>query len=215
MIQNELLISLGANVKKYTPEEIIFKEGAFCNYYYQLIEGTVRWVSVNDEGKEFIQSIVNAGECFGEMPLFDELPFAATAISITNTSVWRLHKSSFLKLIHENAETHFKFSTLLSQRLRYKFLILKELVYNDPEHRISALLNHFKKTQCNICPDCSQLQLTRQQIADMTGLRVETVIRAMRNMHDKGEVQIKKGKVYCNDCISADMIEIIQKKCLK
>jgi len=215
MIHNELLISLGANVKKYAPEEIIFKEGAYCNYYHQLIEGTVRWVSVNDEGKEFIQSIVNQGECFGEMPLFDELPFAATAISITNTTVWRLHKSSFLKLIHENSEIHFKFSRLLSQRLRYKFLILKELVYNDPEHRISALLKHFKETQCNICPECSQLQLTRQQIADMTGLRVETVIRAMRNMHDKGEVQIKKGKVYCNDCITNDMIEIIQKKCVK
>ena len=215
MIDDELLISLGATIKKYTSEEIIFKEGAFCNYYYQLKEGTVRWVSVNDEGKEFIQSIINPGECFGEMPLFDELPFAATAISITDSLVWRLHKSSFLKFIHENTEIHFKFSTLLSQRLRYKFLILKELVYNDPEHRISALLKHFKDTKCNICPDCSQLQLTRQQIADMTGLRVETVIRTMRNMHDKGEVQIKKGKVYCNDCITNDMIEIIQKKCAK
>ena len=44
--------------------------------------------------------------------------------------------------------------------------------------------------------DCNQLKLTRQQIADMTGLRVETVIRAMRNMHEKGELTIEKGKVF-------------------
>jgi len=38
--------------------------------------------------------------------------------------------------------------------------------------------------------------LTRQQIADMTALRVETVIRIMRIMHDKEEIRIEKGKVY-------------------
>ena len=208
MIDNELLISLGANYKNYATEEIIFKEGSTCNFYYQLIEGTVRWVNINEEGKEFIQTIVSPGECFGELPLFDDMPFAATAISNTDTIVWRLHKSTFIKLIHDIPEIHFKFSNLLSQRLRYKFLILKELAYNDPEHRISALLNHFKETHSNICQTCNQLQLTRQQIADMTGLRVETVIRAMRNMHDKGEVQIKKGKVYCKNC-DDDMTEII------
>jgi len=31
----------------------------------------------------------------------------------------------------------------------------------------------------------------------MTGLRVETVIRAIRHLHDKGTVRIEKGKVYC------------------
>ena len=215
LIDNELLVSLGASTKNYTTEEIIFKEGSTCNFYYQLIEGTVRWVNVNDDGKEFIQTMVNPGECFGEMPLFDNLPFAATAIANCNATVWRLHKSSFLKLIHENPEIHFKFTSLLSHRLRHKFHLLKEFAYHDPEHRISSLLNHFKDTHCNICPSCSQLQLTRQQIADMTGLRVETVIRAMRNMHDKGEVQIKKGKVYCNNCITSDMIEVIQKRCVR
>jgi hypothetical protein len=30
----------------------------------------------------------------------------------------------------------------------------------------------------------------------MTCLRVETVIRAMRNMHERGEISIRKGKVF-------------------
>lgn len=41
------------------------------------------------------------------------------------------------------------------------------------------------------------VKLTRQQIADMTGLRVETVIRSIRQMEEKGELVIDKGKVYC------------------
>jgi CRP/FNR family cyclic AMP-dependent transcriptional regulator len=31
----------------------------------------------------------------------------------------------------------------------------------------------------------------------MTGLRVETVIRSIRLMHEKGKLLIEKGKVYC------------------
>jgi CRP-like cAMP-binding protein len=68
---------------------------------------------------------------------------------------------------------------------------------HDPEHSISALLNYFKETKKNICTKCNMVKLTRQQIADMTGLRVETVIRTIRSMHEKGDLHIKKGKVYC------------------
>ena len=54
------------------------------------------------------------------------------------------------------------------------------------------------KDKRNICQQCNLLKLTRQQIADMTGLRVETVIRAMRQMHERGDVKIEKGKVFLN-----------------
>jgi CRP-like cAMP-binding protein len=109
----------------------------------------------------------------------------------------RLHRSTFLQLIKDHPEIHFSFSKLLSQRLRFKFLVLKEMANHDPEHSISALLNYFKETKKNICSKCNMVKLTRQQIADMTGLRVETVIRAIRSMHEKGDLHIEKGKVYC------------------
>ena len=65
------------------------------------------------------------------------------------------------------------------------------------------------KAKCDhICPHCAQIKLTRQQIADMTGLRVETVIRVMRQLHEKGVIQIQKGKVYFSN-----MTEVISKRC--
>ncbi len=199
MIDIDLLLAWGATYKKLEPNEIIFNEGGVCNFYHQLVEGSVRWVNINEEGKEFIQTIIEPGECFGELPLFDGEGFAASAISNTTSLILRLHKASFHQLLKERSDIHLRFSHLLAQRIRFKFLILKELAFNDPEHRISTLLNYLKKNKKNVCSECNQLQLTRQQIADMTGLRVETVIRAMRNMHDKGDLLIKKGKVYYSD----------------
>ncbi len=197
MIDIDTLLAWGAVYKKVTAGEVIFREGTQAQFYCQLVSGSVRWMNINEEGKEFLQVMIEPGECFGELPMFDDEPYAATAIADKDSVIIRLHRTTFLQLIKDNPEIHFAFSKLLSQRLRFKFLILKEMANHDPEHSISALLNYFKETKKNICPKCNMVKLTRQQIADMTGLRVETVIRTIRSMHEKGDLHIEKGKVYC------------------
>jgi CRP-like cAMP-binding protein len=197
MIDIDLLLAWGAAFKKISKGTTIFREGTTCCFYYQLMSGRVRWLNINEEGKEFIQTIIEPGECFGELPLFDDEPYAATAIADEDSVVIRLHKPVFNQLIKENQDILLKFTRLLAQRVRFKFMLLKSFASHDPENRISALLNYLKKENKSFCNDCSQLKLTRQQIADMTGLRVETVIRSMRHMHERGELLINKGKVYC------------------
>lgn len=196
-IDIDTLLAWGAAYKKVSAGEIIFKEGTVSSFYYQLVTGSVRWVNINEDGKEFIQAIIEPDDCFGELPLFDNETFAATAIANEDSVIIRLHHSSFIQLLKENPDLHFEFSRLLTQRLRFKFLILKELANHNPENSITALLNHFKETKQNICSKCCKLKLTRQQLANMTGLRVETVIRTMKTMQLKGSLQINKGKVYC------------------
>ncbi|MEP7111567.1 MAG: Crp/Fnr family transcriptional regulator [Ferruginibacter sp.] len=204
MIDINLLLAWGAAYKKLNAGETIFREGQSCFFYYQLESGKVRWVNIDNDGKECIHSIVEPGESFGELPLFDDGTYAATAIADEDSIVIRLHKPTFLELIKENSDINFAFTKLFSRRLRFKLSIIKSFASHCPEYRIATLLNGLKAENKNFCNNCNQLNLTRQQIADMTGLRVETVIRTMRNMHDKGELVIAKGKVYCRD-----MIEVI------
>ena len=197
MIDIDILLALGAAYKKLKAGETIFREGGTAIFYHQLVSGSVKWINIDDDGKEFIQNLIEPGECFGEMPLFDGEPFAATAIAETDSIIIRLQVSLFHQLLMERPDIHFAFSKMMSQRIRYKFLLLKELSKHDPENSIISLLNYLKQTKKNVCGKCNKVNLTRQQIANMTGLRVETVIRTMRNMHDKGRLVIQKGKVYC------------------
>jgi CRP/FNR family transcriptional regulator, cyclic AMP receptor protein len=197
MIDIDTLLAWGAAFKKVTANEIIFQEGGASQFYYQLVSGSVRWVNINDDGKEFLQIIIDPGESFGELPLFDDEPFAATAIANEDSVIIRLQRHTFHELIKESPEIHLAFSKQLTQRLRFKFFILKEMANHNPEHSISTLLSYFKQTKKNICPTCNRINLTRQQIADMTGLRVETVIRTIKSLETKGRLVIDKGKVYC------------------
>lgn len=197
MIDIDLLLAWGAAYKKVAESEVIFLEENECRFYYQLVSGSVRWVNVYDDGREFLQGVIGPGESFGELPLFDDGKYAATAIADANSVIIRLHKPIFQQLIKENPEIHTAFCRLLAERLRFKFFILKEIAKHDPEHSISTLLNYFKHNNKNICTDCNRVNLTRQQIADMTGMRVETVIRAIISLKEKGRLVIDKGKVYC------------------
>ena len=196
IIDINILLAWGAVYKKLGRGEVIFSEGSECSYYNQLVSGIVKWVNIDDDGKEYIQTIIEPGECFGELPLFDDGLYAASAIAEEEVVLIRLRKNTFLQLIKEHNEIHFAFTKLLAKRVRFKFLLLKSIAYHTPEVRISTLLSYLKKEHKNFCANCNQLKLTRQQIADMTGLRVETVIRSMRNMHDKGDIVIERGKVF-------------------
>lgn len=197
MIDIDTLLALGGTYKKVISGEYIFNEGGTCSFYHQLVSGSVRWVNIDEHGNEFIQSIIEPGECFGEMPLFDNGNFAASAIANTDAVIIRLHQPIFHQLLIERPDIHFAFSKMMSERIRFKFILLKELAHHDPENSISTLLNYLKQHKKNICNKCHKVNLTRQQIANMTGLRVETVIRTIRHLHEKGSLVIEKGKVYC------------------
>ena len=196
-IDINLLLAWGATYKKVGHGDIIFREGNNCSFYHQLVSGVVKWVNINEDGIEFIQTIVEPGESFGIVSLFDDEPYAATAIAEKDSIILRLHKPVFLNLLEESSTLQSKFSRLLAEQIRFKLLLLKTISFEDPHICISTLIGYLKKNKKNICANCNQLKLTRQQIAGMTGLRVETVIRTMRHMHDDGELLITKGKVFC------------------
>lgn len=201
IIDPELLLVRGAVCKKFEKGEVIFEEGTEGRYYHQLIEGRVKWVNIDDTGREFVQKLVKEGESFGELPLLDGGPYVASAEADMVSYVWRLPKSSFLQLLKDEPDIHFQFTRLMSERLREKFIVLRDVSSPDPERKVSSILTIWKqeeKLEEDVCPSCSKtkLPLTRKDIASMTGLRVETVIRTMRQLHDKGRVRIERGKVY-------------------
>ncbi len=217
MINADVLLAWGAAYKKIMPGEILFKEGTACNFYYQLVSGQLRWVNVDESGKEYLQLIILPGQCVGELGLFDNGLFAATAIADKESLLLRLHKQDFQQLLKSQQDIHFRFTELLVKRLRFKFHLLKSLDNHEPEKIILSFINYLQQTGEHLCSSCNKVNLTRKQIAEMTCLRVETVIRVMRRLEAKQVVSIDKGKVYigngdscANDSCILQSIEIEQ-----
>ncbi len=197
IIDVDILLTWGATFHNLEKGHVLFCEGDFATFYYQVVEGKIKMCNTNEDGKEFIQGIFEAGASFGEPPLFDAGTYPASALADEDSTIIRLRKENFLQLLKENFDIHFCFTQTLAKRLRFKSLISKEISSYGPLHRVSTLLKEYKKNHGIQSGELFKIDLTRQQIADMTGLRVETVIRSIRQMQENGELKIEKGKVYC------------------
>ncbi|RRO13916.1 Crp/Fnr family transcriptional regulator [Flavobacteriaceae bacterium 14752] len=197
MIDVNLLEQYNAEILELDKGDIIFDYGSKAQFYFQVKSGEVKMNNFNRDGKEFIQGIFYAGQSFGEPPLFADVNYPAGAETITEAEVYRLPKSNFFELLKTYPEAHFKISEVLASRLYYKAIMASEISSQEPEHRIIRLLDYTKKHIYKLQPDEHfEVDFTRQQIADLTGLRVETVIRACKSLEKKEEIEIKSRKIY-------------------
>ena len=63
----------------------------------------------------------------------------------------------------------------------------------EPEHRLFTLLNYYKSKNGN--GGRVLIPYTRQQLADMSGLRVETVIRTVKKMEKEKKLSLEGHKI--------------------
>jgi CRP-like cAMP-binding protein len=194
-IDIDLLYSYGAVAKKYKKNEIVFDEDEVAHFYFQIIDGSVRLFNSNDEGKEFTQGIFCCGDGFGEPPLFINETYPAKAIAILDSTIIKLSKEKFLKILDEYPSIQKYFLVLLAQKIHAKSRTSKEIINQKPEFRIIAFLNSFKK-KSGCASEKILIPYTRQEIANYTGLRVETVIRVFTKMKETNKVEITNHKIY-------------------
>lgn len=194
-IDLDLLFSWGAVAKKYKKNEVIFDEDEVAHFYYQIIDGSVRMFNSNDEGKEFTQGLFCKGNSFGEPPLFIDQPYPSKAITIQDSTIIKLSKDKFLKILDEYPSIQKSFMILLANKIHSKSNTSKEIINQKPEFRIVAFLNTHKK-KSEYCTEKVLIPYTRQEIANFTGLRVETVIRVLCKMNTCEKLEIVNHKIY-------------------
>ena len=87
------------------------------------------------------------------------------------------------------------FLILLANKIHAKSNTSKEIINQKPEFRILAFLNsHKRKSECN--GQKVLIPYTHQEIANFTGLRVETVIRVFSKMNENKKVEIINHKIF-------------------
>jgi CRP-like cAMP-binding protein len=101
----------------YSDGEIIFKEGETGNVMYVLQSGKVK-ITKKTASENITLAILESGEIFGEMALFDRLPRSATATALGNTRVLHIDKKKLFSTISRDPTLVFNVIETMSQRIR-------------------------------------------------------------------------------------------------
>ena len=98
-----------------------------------------------------------------------------------------------MKILDEYPSIQKHFLILMAKRIHGKTKTSKDIINQKPEFRILAFLNAHKKGNVD---QKELVPFTRQEIANFTGLRVETVIRAFAKMKAANKIEINNHKIY-------------------
>lgn len=194
LIHYDLFIAYGGFARKYNKGSIIFREGETPYFFYQVLEGEVKVISTNGDGKELIQGIFTSGQSFGEPPLFAGKPYPSSAQTNCHSVILKIERERLFNILKDYPEITSKMLFVFAERIYDKALQSHILISQTPQERILILFKKLKEQS----QKKSKLFIpyTRQQIADLTGLRVETVIRTLIRMNEKGKISIIDHKVY-------------------
>lgn len=195
MVPDELWQAYGARVVHLVKGETLFDQGTTATSFYQVRSGRVKMVSFNEQGREFVQGMFTEGQSFGEPPFFNDVPYPAAALAVVDSDVWKCGRSGFLRLLAEQPAIHLELTKVLSGRLVYKSMMLAEIAVEEAEHRLATLIEYFRTAEQSAATRPFRVPFTRQQLADMTGLRVETVVRSVKAMEQRGTLEIEDGKI--------------------
>ncbi len=175
--------------RRLEPGEFIFWDGDAPDRFYLVAEGKVRVLKASSLGKEFTIAFFGPGEMCGEVAVFENKPYPASAQAVVEGRILGIRREDFLALLSSRPQVALRIISILSGRLRDAQGRLRDLAGERVEQRLASVL---LMLAAKLGPN---LAFTRQEIADMAGTTTETAIRVMGNLKARGIVSSVRGKV--------------------
>ncbi len=167
---------------RYGKGQFIFREGDPADSFHILMEGSVKCVRTLPDGKEVTLKVLMPGDLFCcDAAVLDGAPHPGSAKPMGGVSVLRLSKKAYYDLLRRNPDAALEVIEYLGRRLNEAQENAKLLALDRAEQRMASLLIKLAARAGVRETDGIRLtvRLTRQDLADMAGIAVETATRIM------------------------------------
>lgn len=185
-----------ARERAYPRNSVILFEDDPGDALYVVAQGQVKVVLIGEDGREVILSVLGPGEFFGEMALIDDEPRSAHVIAMEDSSLLVLRREDFQGILRQSPGIGLALLRELSRRLRRVDEKVGSLVLLDVNGRVAQLLLDLADEESG---DRITRRLTHHTIAQMIGSSRETVSRTMRELVDKGLIQVSRRDILIRD----------------
>ena len=182
-----------ATERSFATGEFIFWEEDAPDWFYIVAEGQVKALKHSSSGKEFIIAFFGPGEIFGEVAVFENKPYPASAQAVAETRVLGIKREDFLAFLANHPQVALMIISILGGRLREAQSRLRDFAGERVEQRLARTLLMLSLKLGSTLP------FTRQEIADMAGTTTETAIRFMSRLKDGGIIRSVRGKTIILD----------------
>ncbi len=182
--------------QKYKKGSVILMEDEAKSFMYVIFSGKIKVVRTNPDGKEQLIVIRKKGDFFGEITLLDGKGQPATIVAMEDAIVGLISKNDFDQYFMKNEVVLKELITMLCDRLRESWMMLRVLSLNDAEMRLRAVLGYIssiygiRDQRGIIIP----FKMTHKEIADYAAVTRETVSRLLSRLSRSGEIEVLENR---------------------
>jgi CRP/FNR family cyclic AMP-dependent transcriptional regulator len=183
--------------KTYRKNQVIFDQGDPGSSLIVIKSGLVKISLVDSNNHEFIIKTFSVNDFFGEMSLLDGGARSATATAVEDTHALIIFRQNFISLIQKTPAMALGMLTELSDRLRVTTENISNLTFFDAYGKVAqCLLSLADKLGTREEEGVTmQLTLSRQELANMSGLSRETFARILKEFQVRGCLKVQGKKI--------------------
>ena len=193
--------------REYKKRQEVYREGETTQYLYYVQEGKVKSTRINTDGKELLSAVYVPGEFFGYESLLREETYAEAAETLEDSKLIRIPRQAFLDLLYSQREVARKFIGMLSGKVLEKEEQIMKLAYNSVRQRTAGALIRLYDKFDQQGAGTKELNVSREELANMVGTATESVIRAISGLKDDDVLTTKAGKITITDLEKLRLIE--------
>ncbi|MFH1121820.1 MAG: Crp/Fnr family transcriptional regulator [Bacteroidota bacterium] len=175
-------------VIKYNKREVICKQGSFVSHVMYVEKGLAK-VFLNDGANSLVLKIIPSGNLLGLSSLSeDQNTYQYSAMAYVESEIKLIDINVFRQLIGRNAEFAKEVINILSANSVQIYGRFFCLTHKQAYGRMADILlclskRVFKQTEFD-------LPLSRKDLAELSGISPETVIRMLKKFSDDGLIHI-------------------------
>lgn len=173
----------------FAAKEKIFSEGERATHGCIVMSGRVAMLKSSPNGKELIFQLFTAGEPFGFVAFLEETSYPMTARSQIPTEVLLIPTAAMAPVLQSFPSIHGAIARIISGRFRESQEFARSLAHDRVEIRVASILRKLLPKLSFLSPlepQVMDLQLGRQELADLAGITIETASRVIKRFEQDG-----------------------------
>ncbi len=163
-----------ARVVPLSRNQVLFNQGDAADALYGVCTGRVAISLQAADGRESVLALMEAGDLFGDMPLFDGEPRSAQARALETSELLQVPYPAIRSVLEEHPALLWTVVATLSRRLRSTDDALADSVFLDVTGRTAKRLLELAGDA-----DTFSLPITQEALAGLVGASRERVNKAI------------------------------------
>lgn len=182
---------------KFKKGETIFREGSFPSGIFYVKKGKVKKYKTDQDGRQQIIYVCNSGELLGYPALLSEEAYSDSASALEDSVLAFISKETFLRVLDQSQILSYR----LLKNLSHEFAVLENSIANFAHKSVRerlalSLLILKEKFMDKNNPDAfAEITLSREDLSNLTGTAVETLVRLLHTFKDEGLIETQGRKI--------------------